>query len=90
MTDQQSLLRRISEMALIATIQRPAELKQVGSSTHLISDLCMLRFEVVAMGHDIEHAFGITLTESDQRSMDDSLATVGDVLAIVQRHLEEK
>lgn len=90
MTDQ-SLLRSVCEIALIAASgRRPATLEVVNSTTRLITDLCMRRYEIIAMGHDIEHAFGITLTEADQRALDDSRATVGDVLGVVQRHLDEK
>ena len=57
----------------------------LGPEAHLVDDLDLDSLDVVALGHEIQGATGVTLANEDFRDV----ATLGDLAALVAARLDE-
>lgn len=84
MNDADSIRERIIRH-LIAASDEEIDASQVTDQTSLRKDLDLSSLQAVTLVMDLEDEFGVTIEDEEI----ESLETVGEVLAVVNRKLEE-
>lgn len=88
MTEAANVLLRVRQ--LLSAELDDTDIEAIHVAAMLRADLGLTGTQIVSIGYGLQSEFSIELTTADEHAMDAPRATVGDVLAVVQRHLAAK